>query len=56
MDDLINIGVGDVLRLDHRIDTPLEINVGGVTKFEAVLLDHGGRKAVSISKSKARAV
>lgn len=52
MDDLLNIAPGDVLRLDHRLERPVEISVGGVIKFEGELVAQGGRKAVTIKQLK----
>ncbi len=37
MEDLLNLAPGDVLRMDHAVDQPVEISVGGIVKFNAEL-------------------
>lgn len=46
--DLINMKMGDVLRLNHRIDDLLEIEIGGSKKFLGRPGISGKRKAVKI--------
>lgn len=46
--DLCAIAPGDVLRLDHRIEQPVHVSVGGIVKFEAELLAHAGRAAARL--------
>lgn len=48
MDDLMALAPGDVLRLDHRADDPVEVSVAGVVKFYGELLSRGGRSAIHI--------
>jgi len=48
MDDLIRIAPGDVLRLDHRVDDPISVSVGGKTKFLGSLVANNGRTAVQL--------
>ncbi len=50
MDDLIRIALGDVLRLDHRIDDPVAISVGGKTKFRGQLVANNGCTAVQLTE------
>lgn len=38
MDDLLRITPGDILKLDHRVDQPVEVSVGGVVKFHGELV------------------
>jgi flagellar motor switch protein FliM len=49
MDDLMNLSPGDVLRLDHRVDQPVEISVGGHPKFFGDLASHERRTVVNIT-------
>jgi flagellar motor switch protein FliM len=49
MDDLMNLSPGDVLRLDHRVDQPVEISVGGQPKFFGDLAAHERRTVVNIT-------
>ncbi len=48
LDDLLRIAPGDILRLDHRIDQPVEVSVGGAVKFNADLVANNGQTAVHI--------
>lgn len=47
--DLGALRVGDVLRLDHRVDRPVLVQVGGTTVFEGHLGRHGRRLAVQLA-------
>lgn len=49
MDDLMSLSPGDVLRLDHRVDQPLEVSVGGHVKFYGNLLAQERRTVVNIT-------
>jgi flagellar motor switch protein FliM len=49
IDDLLGIAPGDVLRLDHRVDKPVEVLVGGVVKFGGDLVAVNGRIGVHVS-------
>jgi flagellar motor switch protein FliM len=49
MEDLISLAPGDVLRLDHSVDQPVEISVGGLVKFYGELAAHGGRTAARVT-------
>ncbi|MER3427143.1 MAG: flagellar motor switch protein FliM [Pyrinomonas sp.] len=46
LEDLLRIAPGDVLKLDHPVDQPIEVSVGGSVKFRAELISHRGRKAI----------
>lgn len=48
MDDLMTLAPGDVLRLDHRTDDPIEVSVAGIVKFYGELLSRGGRSTIHI--------
>jgi flagellar motor switch protein FliM len=48
MDDLMTLAPGDVLRLERRVEHPVEVSVGGVVKFHGELLSRGGRSAVLV--------
>jgi flagellar motor switch protein FliM len=49
MEDLLCLAPGDVLRLDHRVDQPIEISVGGLVKFMGELTAMEGRSSVHIT-------
>jgi len=49
MEDLLSLAPGDVLKLDHPVDRPVEISVGGLVKFYADLAAHNGRTAARIT-------
>jgi flagellar motor switch protein FliM len=49
MEDLLSLAPGDVLRLDHPVDQPVEISVGGLVKFLGTLAAHNGRTAAHIT-------
>ncbi|MBN1267484.1 MAG: FliM/FliN family flagellar motor switch protein [Anaerolineales bacterium] len=46
--ELANLGTGDVIRLDRRIDQDLEVNISGRTRFRARAGKQGRRMAVQI--------
>ncbi|MGH9943520.1 MAG: flagellar motor switch protein FliM [Pyrinomonadaceae bacterium] len=48
MDDLFLLAPGDVLKLDRRVDQPVEVSVGGRVKFNGDLVAYQGRSAVQI--------
>ena len=48
MSDLIKLSPGDVLRLEHRVEEPVNISVGGIVKFRGDLATHEKRTAVYI--------
>lgn len=49
IDDLMSLSPGDVLRLDHRVDQPLEVSIGGHVKFYGDLLAQERRTVVNIT-------
>ncbi|MBS1809350.1 MAG: flagellar motor switch protein FliM [Acidobacteria bacterium] len=49
MDDLLNLSPGDVLRLDHRVDQPIEVSIGGTLKFRGDLVAQERRTVVNIT-------
>lgn len=49
IDDLMNLSVGDVLRLDHRVEQPVEVSVGGTVKFFGDLVSQDRRTIVNIT-------
>jgi flagellar motor switch protein FliM len=49
--ELLALGVGDVIRLDHAPDEPLPISVGGVPKLRGMPVVHRGNLAVRITES-----
>ena len=49
MEDLLNLSPGDVLRLDHRVDQPVEVSVSGGVKFYGDLVSQDRRTVVNIT-------
>src|SRR5207248_8285422 len=49
MADIVDLRPGDVLPLDHRVDEPLEVSVGGVPRFAARPGRRGKRLACVIT-------
>lgn len=49
MEDLMSLAPGDVLRLDHPVDRPVELSVGGLVKFHGELAAHNGRTAARVT-------
>jgi flagellar motor switch protein FliM len=52
MDDLFSLTPGDVLKLDHRVDQPVEISVGDIVKYYGNLIASNGHKAIYVSQEK----
>jgi flagellar motor switch protein FliM len=50
-DDIANLSVGDVIATEHRIDSPVIVNLEGEPKFLGRLGATAGRKAVQIVES-----
>ena len=46
---LLGLAPGDVLRLNHHLDRPVELSVGGLVKFYGELTAHNGRTAARIT-------
>ena len=46
--DIINLQVGDVIKLDHGIDQPLTIKIQHIPKFRATVGTLGARYALQI--------
>lgn len=44
--EILSISPGDVLRLKHRVDEPIEVSVGGVVKFRGDLINRNKRTVV----------
>ena len=49
MEDLISLAPGDVLRLNHPVNRPVELSVSGLVKFHGDLVAHNGRMAARIT-------
>ncbi len=49
VDDIVNLRVGDVIRLDHRIDEPLYVRTAHIPKFRVELGSYGSNYAVRIN-------
>ncbi len=52
MDDLLGLAPGDILRLDHRADQPVEISIGGAVKFYGELAARNDHLAVCLKSAK----
>jgi flagellar motor switch protein FliM len=48
IDDLIRLAPGDLLRLDHRVEEPVEVSVGEIVKFHGDLVASESRTAVHV--------
>jgi len=48
INDIISLSPGDVIRLDHRVDEPVEVNIAGIVKFRGDLAAHDKWTAVYI--------
>jgi len=46
--DIVNLQVGDVIKLDHSVDSPLTIKVSHIPKFKATIGTLGHRYAMQI--------
>jgi len=49
--DLTSLQVGDVIRTKHRTDTPAEIRIGGLKKFEGTLAADNGQLVTRIERT-----
>ncbi|MBZ5495442.1 MAG: flagellar motor switch protein FliM [Acidobacteriia bacterium] len=49
VEDLLSMGVGDVIQLNHAVGDPIQLNVGGVPKFYGRLVMSRGKRAFEIS-------
>ncbi len=45
-DDLFRLAPGDILQLDQRADQPITVSIGGLEKFQGVLVEQERRTAV----------
>ena len=48
--DLASLAIGDVLRTNHRIDLPINVRVGGLTKFLGNVASFDSRMVVQVTK------
>ncbi|NLE37862.1 MAG: FliM/FliN family flagellar motor switch protein [Pirellulaceae bacterium] len=48
--EVLNLGVGDIITTDQRVDRPLAVEVDGHVAFHVRPGTHEGRKAVRIEK------
>lgn len=48
LNDLMKMSAGDVLRLNHRADRPVDVSVGGQVKYQADLVAHDKHMAVHL--------
>jgi flagellar motor switch protein FliM len=49
VEDLLHISVGDIIVLDHAVDDPVQLNIGGVAKFGGRIVARRGKRAFEIS-------
>jgi flagellar motor switch protein FliM len=49
IEDLLNVGVGDTIQLNHPVDDPVVLNVSGVPKFLGRIIERRGKRAFEIS-------
>jgi len=49
VEDLLSIGVGDIIQLNHSVDDPIQLNVGGMPKFRGRIVMRRGKRAFEIS-------
>ena len=49
VEDLLHISVGDIILLNHAVDDPVELNIGGVPKFCGRIVARRGKRAFEIS-------
>jgi len=49
VEDLLRIGVGDIILLNHALDDPVQLNIGGVAKFCGRIVARRGKRAFEIS-------
>jgi flagellar motor switch protein FliM len=49
VEDLLKIGVGDIIQLNHSVDEPIQLNVGGMPKFRGRIVMRRGKRAFEIS-------
>ncbi len=50
VEDLLQIGVGDVIQLNHLVSDPVQLRVGGVPKFIGRIVSRRGRRAFEITQ------
>ena len=48
LNEIMNLAPGDVLRLDHRLEQPVRINISGMQKFNGELGEQQKRAVVSL--------
>lgn len=50
--DLMNLTIGDVLRTSHKVENPVDVCIGDVTKFRGKVAAHDGKMIVQVVESK----
>ncbi len=48
--ELMSLAVGDVIRSTHRVETPVDIKVGGIKKYSGSLAGNNGQLVVRIER------
>jgi flagellar motor switch protein FliM len=49
IEDLLSVGVGDTIQLNHAVDDPVILNISGVPKFYGRIVERRGKRAFEIS-------
>ena len=49
VDDFVNLQVGDIIRLDRKVEDELDIYVGNIRKFTALPGSSGDKYAVRVT-------
>jgi flagellar motor switch protein FliM len=49
VEDLLNIGAGDVVQLNHALGDPVQLNIAGIPKFMGRIISRRGKRAIEIT-------
>jgi len=49
LEDVLRISVGDIVMLNHAVDDPVQLNIGGIAKFCGRIVARRGKRAFEIS-------
>jgi flagellar motor switch protein FliM len=49
IEDLLNIGVGDVMQLNHALGDPIQLNIAGIPKYSGRIVVRRGKRAFEIT-------
>ncbi len=48
--EILSLQVGDVIRIDHRVDEPITVKIEHIPKIKGIIGTHGSRYAVKITE------